>query len=407
VADLLKQTKVTSSFVSMDSPRRHIEEIMQEVREKVENQVPGLDVELVQLMEDMIGDLIGVPQPIEIKIYGDDTTALKTASQAIVEGLSTISGVVDVRDSINPSGDSIEVLIDHAKIAIEGMDAASLITTLNTYMDGVVTTNLQGPYKLTGVRLWADSQFRTNERSLKNLQIISPNGYLFPLSRVATIQKVPGLPQITRNNLRPIIAVTARLRGRDLGSAIADIKAMMAKQNVTYELGGLYEQQQIAFRGLLQVFAGAISLVFLLLLFLFEDFIIAVSIILMPLLALPAVFIGLWITGAELNISSMMGLTMILGIMTEVAIFYFSEYQQLQSQPNAIEEAGRKRLRPIVMTTVATILTLLPLALTWGHGYEMHQALAIAIISGLIVQVPLVLFVMPILYTTLRGHKWT
>lgn len=388
-------------------PRRHIEEIMQEVRETVENQVPGLDIELVQLMEDMIGDLIGVPQPIEIKIYGDDATKLQTSSLAIVEGLSSISGVVDVRDSINPSGDSIEILIDHAKIALEGMDATSLITTLNTYMDGVVTTNLQGSYKLTGVRLWADAEFRTNERSLKNLQIRSPNGYLFPLSRVATIQKVPGLPQITRNNLRPMIAVTARLNGRDLGSAISDIKAMMAKQNVTYELGGLYEQQQIAFRGLLQVFVGAIALVFLLLLFLFEDFLIAVSIILMPLLALPAVFIGLWITGTELNISSMMGLTMILGIMTEVAIFYFSEYQQLQNQSNAIEQAGRKRLRPIVMTTVATILTLLPLALALGHGSEMHQPLAIAIISGLIVQVPLVLLVMPILYTTLRGHKWT
>ena len=175
-----------------------------------------------------------------------------------------------------------------------------------------------------------------------------------------------------------------------------------------YELGGLYKQQQIAFRGLAAVFAAAVGLVFLLLLFLYESFRVASVILAMPLLAVSAVFIGLWLSGIELNISAMMGMTMIVGIVTEVAIFYFSEYRDLRAAGTpareALEQAGRNRMRPIAMTTFAAILTLLPLALAIGQGSAMQQPLAIAIISGLAVQLPLVLLVMPVLYRALGGE---
>jgi multidrug efflux pump subunit AcrB len=195
-----------------------------------------------------------------------------------------------------------------------------------------------------------------------------------------------------------------------MGSTIADIKRVMDAPNmlphgVYYELGGLYQQQQIAFKGLMAVFAAAVALVFLLLLFLYERFQIALSIMAIPLLSISAVFIGLWATGIELNISAMMGMTMIVGIVTEVAIFYFSELQSLPVDMVRIEaliEAGKNRMRPIAMTTLAAILTLLPLALAIGQGSAMQQPLAIAIISGLVVQLPLVLLVMPVLFSLLE-----
>ncbi len=210
-----------------------------------------------------------------------------------------------------------------------------------------------------------------------------------------------------RDNLKTMVPVTARISGRDLGSTIADVRTALATKGllpdgVYFELGGLYAEQQRAFRGLLVVFTSAVMLVFVMLLFLYERFSVALSILLMPLLATSAVFVGLWLTGTELNITAMMGLTMIVGIVTEVSIFYFSEYHELTAQGMqqgaALVQAGVNRMRPILMTTLTAILALLPLALGIGRGAGMQQPLAIAIISGLIVQAPLALIVMPALF---------
>jgi multidrug efflux pump subunit AcrB len=180
-------------------------------------------------------------------------------------------------------------------------------------------------------------------------------------------------------------------------------------RGVTYQLGGLYQQQQIAFRGLMIVFAAAAMLVFVLLLYMYESFSLALSVLGTALLAVSAVFIGLWLTHIDLNISAIMGMTMIIGIVTEVAIFYFSEQQELAPSMGLQESliaAGKNRVRPIAMTTLAAILTLLPLAFALGQGSEMQQPLAIAIISGLTVQLPLVLGVMPVIFNLTQGGKW-
>jgi multidrug efflux pump subunit AcrB len=210
-----------------------------------------------------------------------------------------------------------------------------------------------------------------------------------------------------------MIAVTARISGRDMGSTLHAVqKAMTSVALPTggyYELGGLYQQQQAAFKGLVQVFLAAVALVFLLLLALYERFRIALVVMLMPLLSLASIMVGLWLTGIEINISAMMGMTMIVGIVTEVAIFYFSEWRSLDpglDRQTALILAGKNRLRPIAMTTLAAILILLPLALAWGEGAQMQQPLAVAIISGMMVQLPLVLVVMPLLFYVLTSHRF-
>lgn len=390
--------------------RPSTEEVMTQVRTEVEQKVPGLDIELSQLMEDLIGDLVAVPQPIEIQLYSDDPVELNAAASKVADAIGKVAGVVGVRNGINPAGDALTVQVDPAKAALEGLDPTSVIDQVDAAIDGAVAAQLPEGNKVVGVRVRLPENSHQRLEQVAALQIRAGDGHLLPLSRVATLLQVQGQPEITRDNLKRMVAVTGLISGRSLGSTIGDIKKVLARpgllpKGMFVQLGGLYQQQQQAFRGLTIVMLAAIALVFTLLLFLYESFRVALTIMAMPLLALPAVFAGLWLTGIELNISSMMGMTMIVGIVTEVAIFYFSELQDAENGMelhDALHEAGQHRTRPIVMSTLAAILTLLPLALALGQGSQMQQPLAVAIIAGMLVQLPLVLLVMPVLYSLLR-----
>ncbi|MDA8168629.1 MAG: efflux RND transporter permease subunit [Nitrospiraceae bacterium] len=392
-------------------PRKPIEKVMDDVRKRVESSVPGLHIEMAQLMEDLIGDLTAVPQPIEIKVYSDDGRLLEKLGPEIADRIGRIPGVVDVDNGLVLAGDALDIKVDRAKAALEGVDPESVTKDIGAFLSGIVTTRVQKGPKMIGVRVWVPKDSRATEKDVAQLQLRAPDGHLFPLGRIASVTAVTGQPQIMRDDLKRMIAVTGRISGRDMGSVIRDVKSALGRpgllpKGVYYSLGGLYRQQQIAFAGLIAVFAAAVALVFLLLLFLYESFRVASAILLTTLLALSAVFIGLLITGTEINITSMMGMTMIVGIATEVAIFYVSEYYELSEgfsdKKDAFILAGKNRMRPIAMTTFAAILALLPLALGIGQGAAMQKPLAIAIISGLVIQLPLVLFVLPVLFHIFR-----
>ncbi len=394
-------------------PRKPIDEVMDDVRQRVEHSVPGLHIDLHQLIEDMIGDFTGVPQPIDIKIFSDNGKVLGQLGSKVAGLISKIPGVVDVNDGIILAGDALDIKVDRVKAALEGVDPESVTADLNALMSGLVTTKVEQGPKMVGVRVWIPEKYRETEDVLDKLQLRAPDGHLFPLGRIATITAITGQPEITRDNLKRMIRVTGRISGRDMGSTIRDVKKVLNRpglfpKGVYYSLGGLYKQQQIAFAGLMAVFAAAVALVFLLLLYLYESFRVAASILITTLLAVMGVFIGLFITGTELNISAMMGMTMIIGIATEVAIFYVSEYYELgerQDRKEALVLAGKNRMRPIAMTTFAAILALMPLALGIGQGAAMLKPLAIAIISGLIIQFPLVLTMLPVMFHIFRVSK--
>jgi len=363
-------------------------------------------------MEDMIGDLTATPQPVEVKLYADDDALLNATAPKVAAAIGKVPGVVDVFDGVVLAGDALDVQVDPHKAALAGVDPGSVTQQLEGYVEGTVATQVPRSIKFVGIRVWAPPALRARTEQLKTLPIRAADGRVFPLGSIAEITPVSGQPEIDREDLKRMVSVTARITGRDLGSTIADIKRALAQPGlippaVDVELGGLYQQQQIAFRGLMAVFAGAVALVFVLLLFLYESFRMVFAIMSAPLLAIAAVFAGLWMTGIELNITSMMGLTMIIGIVTEVAIFYFSEYTELEGHEDrhaALVEAGINRMRPIALTTLTTILALLPLALDIGQGSSMQQPLAVAIIAGLCVQLPLVLVVMPVLYDLMLGR---
>ncbi|HEX4124359.1 MAG TPA: efflux RND transporter permease subunit [Tepidisphaeraceae bacterium] len=396
-------------------PRRDIDQVMSEVRERVEHTVPGLQIETAQLMEDLIGDLTSVPQPIEIKIFSDDPKTLADVAHRVADAIGKVPGVVEVDPGIVLAGDALNIKVDRVKAALEGVDPDDVTKAVTDELTGNVATQLQYGPKLVGVRVWLPQESRKTALDVENLPINGANGHVFPLKRVATVSTIIGQPEIDRENLKRMVAVTARIEGRDLGSTVSDVKKTLSDPSlwppgIGYELGGLYEQQQIAFRGLLIVIIVAVLLVFLLLLFLYEQFIVALAMLAMPLLALCAVFIGLWATGTEMNVTSIMGMTMIVGIVTEVAIFYYSEYAETPADENPHSHqrmiaAGKHRMRAIAMTTIAAILALMPLALGIGQGSAMQQPLAIAIITGLVVQLPLVLIVLPALLVLFRRDR--
>jgi hypothetical protein len=367
-------------------------------------------------MEDLIGDLTAVPQPIEIKLFSDNASELKAAAVSVAASLQKVPGAVDIVNGVILAGDALNIQVDRAKAGIEGMDPDGVTAQATDLLDGAVaTTKVENDPKLIGIRAWISPKYRRTARDVENLRIKAPDGHYFPLRRVATVTTLVGQPQIMRDDLKRMVAVTARISGRDLGSTIKDVKVMLAKEGVVphgiyYSIGGTYAEQQSAFAGLIAVFGAAVALIFLLLLFLYSRFRIAFAMLATTLLALSAVSIGLWLTHTELNISSMMGMTMIVGIATEVGIFYVSELMTLKDLGSADDsyiEAGVNRMRPIAMTTFAAILALLPLALGIGAGSAMQKPLAIAIISGLILQMPLVLIVLPILLKMTSVRKNT
>ena len=384
---------------------RSTPDVMAAVTAEVAAKVPGVETETAQLMEDLIGDLTAAPQPIEIKLTGAAPAVLNADAEKVAAAIKPVAGVTGVKSGVYLAGDALDIAVDPVKVAIEGATVDLVTQAVATAKTGTVATQTVETNKAIGIRVVAPDSRNLTTSDLEAIPIRAPDGHMFPLSRVASIVPISGQPQIGSENLQPMVAVTGRIEGRGLGAAIADVKQVLAKPGllsagVGYTLGGLYQQQQIAFYGLAQVFVAALIAELVLLLFLYERFWLPIIILGCSLLSTTAVFTGLWLSGVDLNITALMGMTMVIGISTEMAIFYVSEYAELaHAMPprQALREASRNRLRPITMTTLAALLTLAPLALAIGQGSAIQQPLAIAIISGLLLQFPLVLLIMPAL----------
>ena len=384
-------------------PRRSLTAVMDDVAGQIHAGVPGLDIDPARPMEDLLGDLSGKPEPVVVNLFAGDEATLVAVADKVSDVLGKVPGLSSVESGVVPAGDAIEVHLNRVKTALEGMDPDGIAKALDGLLAGTVATQLQQGEKVVDVRVWTPLAVRRTTQDLGRLTVRAPDGHLFRLNRVATFTILPGQPEITREDLKRVVYVTAR-SDRDLGSTIRDVRVALDRPGVIpagvrYTLGGQYEQQQAAFRGVAKVIGAAASLVFLLLLFLYERVRVAAAVMVVAGLAVASVFVGLRLTGTELDISSMMGTVMIVGNVTEVAIFYCSEFRALPvasgSRTDRLIAAGNGRLRAITMTTVAAILALLPLALDWGHSAGMLQPLAIAIVTGLVVQLPLVLIVLP------------
>ena len=391
-------------------PRRSCAAVMDGLRSRIDRQVAGLDIDMAQLMEDLIGDLVADPHPIEVIVAGDDATRLIGTAKAIAAKLSSIRGVVDINDGVVVAGDTLSIVVDRDLAAHEDIDPADISRQLQTLIGGSIAATVQQGSQLKSIRVWLPERTRSSREALSRLELHAGDGHSFLLERIARIDTAPGQLQIDHNDLQRVIAVTANISGRDLGSTVGDVQSVLRAGNLvpndmSYSLGGLYQQQRIAFRSLSAVLASAVLLVFVLLVFLYQSMRMAVAMVLTSLLSLCGVFIGLHACGLQLNISSMMGMTMVVGIVTEVSILLVSAYvhhREIPSPQERLIQAGSSRLRPIVMTIVAATLALLPLSMGFGAGADMQRPLAVAIISGLLLQLPLVTIVLPLLLFWMR-----
>lgn len=385
-----------------DGSRRPIEDVMAEIRHKIEARVPGVEIETAQLMEDLIGDLTAVPQPIEIKLFGDDPAQLEDAARKVGGAIGKINGVVEVVDGLRVAGDAVAIHVRPGAAMQQGLDPDAVASQLEALVGGTQATDLRVGEQLVSVRVRGPADLRARAAQIAELPLTAPDGHVVRIGQVADVTIAPGQKQLTREDLAPFIDVTARLEGRDLGSAMQDVRRTVAglglPHSIRVDYGGLYAQQRQSFADMTMVFAAALLLASLLLTILFERVMWTMAAIVTVLGCAGAVFAGLWVTGTELDVSALMGLTMVIGMVTELIVFFLSEIDP--SKPvvaAALVEAGTKRLRPILMSALIAILTLCPLALGVSRGAGLQRPLATAIIFGLTAAVPLVLLLLPAL----------
>ncbi len=385
---------------------RGVNAIIDELRTKVENSEPALQIDFGQAMQDLIGDLTSVPSPVEIKVFGDDKSLIEKKAKEIASLISNVRGVVDVFDGIVISGPAYIIHFNLPAITRAGFTVDGLSNIINNDIQGDVTTEIQRGEKLIGVRIRLPDKYRNNIDLLKSIRIMSPDGNTYLLGSLADFSIDPGQSEIDRENLKQMVAVTSRISGRDLGSTVSDIKNLLNRKlslpsGVTLEYGGTFKTQQESFSGLLKVLIAASLLVLLVLVIEFERFLVAFYIYFVAILSLFGVVLALWVTNVNFNISSFMGAIMMVGIVAENSIFlthyFFIFSKRGMERQEAVINASVVRSRPIIMTALAAILALMPLALGIGAGSQMQQPLALAVIGGFTLSSLLLLFILPVL----------
>jgi CzcA family heavy metal efflux pump len=385
------------------SRKRSTEEVITDIRQRIEGSQPALRVDFGQVIGDMLGDLMTSVQPIEIKIYGDNQKTLQQLSKQVAGVVSNVSGTADVFDGVVIAGPSISVQPDYAKLAQFGITPANFQYQLQTSLEGNVAGNLFERQQYIAIRLVYPGNRKMSASDINDLKIFLPDGRLKPITALAKVTVNGGDAEIERENLQSMGVVTARLENRDLGSVMKEIQQKLATdihlpQSYSIQYGGAYADQQQSFKELLMILITASLLVFAVILFLFRSFTIASLILGIAVLGISGSYLALFLTGTPLNVGSYTGLIMITGIIGENAVFTFLQFRESLHEKNtddAIIYSISTRLRPKLMTALGAIIALMPLALGIGTGAQLHQPLAIAVIGGFVMALPLLLIVLP------------
>jgi Cu/Ag efflux pump CusA len=390
------------------------EEVISDIRKKVESTQPALRIDFGQVIGDMLGDLMTSVQPIEVKVFGNDQANLQALSTKIAALVSKVNGTADVFDGIVIAGPSINIEPNPIALAQYGITPANLQYQLQSSLEGNLVGTVYDKDQLTNLRLIYPGSKTFSVADFNKTPIFLSNGKLQPIQQLANVKINSGDAEIEREDLQSMGVVTARLENRDLGSVIKEIQKTI-QQNITlpqgYAIvyGGSYAEQQKSFKELLIILIAASLLVFGVILFLFKDFEIAFVILLIALLGISGSYMGLYFTHTALNVGSYTGLIMIVGIIGENAIFTFLQFKESlktnQNVDEAIIYAISTRLRPKLMTALGAIIALLPIALGIGSGAQLHQPLAIAVIGGFIIAIPLLLIVLPSLIRLMYLQK--
>jgi multidrug efflux pump subunit AcrB len=391
---------------------RSAEQVIEDVRAKVHDVVPTMDVEFIQLLQDMIGDLEGNPNPIEVKIFGDDPAKLDELADEVEPKVEEIKGIVDVV-GVEKGNPEVTWEIDAAAAGRLGLSTAQVADQLAAAWLGETPTELRLSDRTIPVRVRYPDAVRFDPARLAQTPVRGAEGKLTPFAALA--HPVPAGPQsiLWRENMRQMSMVTARLEGRDLGSGVKDVKDALAKIKLpvgySVEVGGQYESQQGAFRQLLTVLAIAASLVLVILVVEFRSLTPALLILAAAPLSFGGALLMLILTRTELNVSSAMGFILLIGLVVKngIVMIDYAHHLHAAGKPfeEAVAEAARIRLRPILMTTLCTLFGLLPLALGLGAGAELQKPLALVVIGGLSLSTLVTLLAVPTFYVGVRSMR--
>jgi CzcA family heavy metal efflux pump len=398
---------------------RTADEIISDLRQRAHAAAPLVDLEFIELLQDMLGDLQGDPEPLEVRIFGDDPSRLAELAEPIEEMLKNVDGVVDVV-GVQKGNPEVTWTIDPVAAGRFGLTVEQVSDQMAGNWLGEVATELRLADRTVPVRVRLPDAFRFTPDRLRSTLLRAADGSVLPVSAVATMERVNGQGELRRENLRPMAIVSGRLEGRDLGSAVTEIREKLDSISrpggglgrgglpigYTYEIGGQYHAQRQAFREMLLVFGLAVLLVFTILVVQFRSWTPAILILLAAPLSVSGALLLLWLTDIDLNISSAMGLILLVGLVVKNGIMLLDVSEKRhaagESFRDAIAHAGRVRLRPILMTTFCTLFGLLPLALGLGAGAELQRPLALAVIGGLALSTPVTLLAIPGIYAALK-----
>jgi len=399
---------------------RTIDEVMADIRHQIKSTEPELDVEFTQILQDNIGDLSNAPEPIQIKLFNPDAALLQNIAPRVATEIAKIIGVVDIENGIDNtvSGPATNFQVNPQTATRLGFTTQEVAEDATSILDGVEVPNPLinngRPYTIR-VRLGAES--RQSLDSIENTVFNSSSGHTASLGSMTAITQLPPQNEIRRENLQRLVVVTARLEGTDLGTAVKlvrqRVEAMHLPASVRVEYGGTYQEQQKSFAELGRVLVLALVLVFGVLLTEFRNFAAPVAILTSSVLSIAGVVGALLITRTTFNVSSFMGLIMVIGIVAKNGILLLdadARYRAEGADPRAaMLHAAQRRLRPILMTALAAITGMLPLALALGQGSQMLQPLAISVIGGLFISMVLSLVVTPVVYLLLtrKTHAGT
>jgi CzcA family heavy metal efflux pump len=396
---------------------RSIEEVMDDVRQRIKSAEPALDIEFTQVLQDMIGDLSNSPEPVQIKLFSNDRDLLLSLGPRVEQAIAKIPGIVDTQNGVENtiSGPATDFQIDPVVAGRLGFTPTEIAEDATSILDGLPTNDpvIVGGRPYT-VRVRLPEANRASLDAIQNTVFNSSSGHTATLGAMAKVTQLPPQNEIRRENLQQVVLVSGRLEGSDLGGAMEAVKSTVSRlqlpASVRVEYGGTYQEQQRSFADLAQVLVLALALVFGVLLAEFRNFAAPISILVSSVLSLTGVVFALLITGTDFNVASFMGLIMVIGIVAKNGILLLDADEQLRAggmdASQAMLHAVERRRRPILMTAIATVCGMFPLALALGSGSQMLQPLAIAVIGGLSISILLSLVVTPVVYYHLtRGRS--
>jgi len=401
-------------LIKLKAVRKHsTEEVLDMMRRDFNARYPMVRWDFHGFLDDLIGDLQLAPNPIEIKLYSPDLKWLEKTAPRVEAEIKSVPGVVDTFDGLTVTGPSINMRVLPAEAERFGLSVQNIADALDTALLGQVASYMLQGDRVVNIRVMADPQSVARVADLRNLPIRAPNGTVARLDQVAQVDMMPNEVELNREDLRQNDIVSARLEGVDLGTAMRAIQAKLSRADWlppgSIDYGGLYQLQQESFGNLLGVLLAAVLLVFTVLLIEFRSFYESIAIVYGAVLALVGSVAALWVTGVTLNIVSFLGAIIGVGIVAKNGILVLDYFQQLRSRGvdlvEALVGAGLRRLRPVLMTSLAAALGMLPLAWGVGTGAQMLQPLGIAVIGALVISVLLSLIATPVAYYLLiRMH---